>query len=127
MQQFEFMEKFEELLEQQGFQSRIVSIEHLKELQEEIDALHRKNLLDEELYDAYLASFDFACRQKLLDARSLIIASVPQPQVRVTFVREDRSCPVIIPPTYAFPSDNNVADFLRARRRIICLPGPLIN
>jgi epoxyqueuosine reductase len=114
MKQFEFAEKFAGLLEEKGFQGRIVSIEHLKELQQEIDALHRKNLLDEEIYHAYLASFDFACRQKLPNARTLIIVSVAQPQVRVTFVREDRSYPVIIPPTYAFSPDNHVVDLLRA-------------
>ena len=114
MNQVEFMEGFEELLEEQGFRGRIISIEHVEELQQEIDALHRKNLLDEELYDTYLASFDFECRQKLPNARSLIIVSVPQPQVRVTFMRKDQSSPVIIPPTYAFSSDDHVADLLRA-------------
>jgi epoxyqueuosine reductase len=113
MNQFEFIKRFEKLLEEQGFRGRIVSIEHVKELQQEIDALHRKNLLNEELYDTYLASFDFECRQKLSNARSLIIVSVPQPQVRVTFVRKNQTPVVIIPPTYAFSPDDLVVDLLR--------------
>ena len=114
MQDAEFTEKIENLFERQHFRGKIVSIEHVRGLQQEIDALHRKDLLDAELYDAYLASFDFECHKKLPNARSLIIVSVPQPQVRVTFVRGNQSYPVIIPPTYFFSTDNHVADLLGA-------------
>ena len=114
MQDTEFTEKIENLFERQHFRGKIVSIEHVRDLQQEIDALHRKDLLDAELYDAYLASFDFECHKKLPNARSLIIVSVPQPQVRVTFVRGNQSYPVIIPPTYFFSTDNHVADLLGA-------------
>jgi len=103
-----------ESIEKQGFQGKIVSIAHLNELQKEIEVNHKKGLLDEELYDAYLASFDFECHQKLAEARSLIIVSAPQPQIQVTFVREDTSYPAIIPPTYNFSADDQVADLLKA-------------
>jgi epoxyqueuosine reductase len=101
-------------IEKQGFQSRIVSITHLKELQKDIEAHHQKGLLDKELYDAYLASFDFECQRKLAGAKSLIIISVPQPQVRIMFAREDKTYAVIIPPTYNFSADDQVADLLEA-------------
>jgi epoxyqueuosine reductase len=114
MQDHNFTEKIEKLLQKQHLRGKIVSIERVRELRQEIDALHRKNLLDKEIYDAYLASFDFECQQKLANARSLIIVSVPQPQLRVTFVRHDRSYPVIIPPTYCFAPDDQVADILSA-------------
>jgi epoxyqueuosine reductase len=114
MQHLEFTQEFETLLEKQNYRGKIVSIEHVKELQQEISGLHQKDLLDEELYRAYLASFDFECRQKLANARSLIMVSVPQPQVRVTVVLRDRFYPVIIPPTYCFQPDDQVADILRA-------------
>jgi epoxyqueuosine reductase len=103
-----------ESIEKQGFQGKIVSIAHLKELQEDIEVHRKKGLLYKELYDAYLASFDFECQRKLAGAHSLIIISVPQPQVRIMFVREDRSYPVIIPPTYNFSGDDQVADLLEA-------------
>ena len=114
MQIYELIKEFEKSMDKRGFRGKIVSIAHVKELQQAIDALHRKNLLDKEIYDTYLASFDFECQQKLANARSLIIVSVPQPQVRVTFVRHDRSYPVIIPPTYCFAPDHQVADLLSA-------------
>ena len=113
MQGHEFTEKIVRRLEKQGFRGKVVTIAHVGELQQEIDALHRKGLLDEELYGAYLASFDFQCQQKLANARSLIIVSVPQPQVRVTFVRKDRAYPVIVPPTYSYSTDQQVADDLK--------------
>jgi epoxyqueuosine reductase len=103
-----------ENIEKLGFQSKIVSIAHVKELQKEIEALRKKGLLDRELYDAYLASFDFECQQTLSGARSLIIISVAQPQVQVTFALEGQSYPVIIPPTYYFSVDDQVTDLLEA-------------
>jgi epoxyqueuosine reductase len=98
---------------EQGYGGKVVSIEHVGELEAEIMSRYQKGLLDPDLYDAYLASFDFACQQKLKDARSLIIATVPQPQVQLTFLREDKSYAVFIPPTYYSAIDNEVADFLK--------------
>jgi epoxyqueuosine reductase len=98
----------------QGFQVKIVSIEHVGELETEIMTRYQKGLLDPDLYDAYLASFDFECQRKLANTGSLIIVSVPQPQVRVVFKWEKNSYPVIIPPTYNFAIDNDVADLLKA-------------
>ena len=73
-----------EMTGKQGIQVKIVSIEYVGELETEIKTRHQKGLLDPELYDTYLASFDFACQQKLTDARSLIIVTVPQPQIQIT-------------------------------------------
>ena len=101
-----------ENLETQGYRAKIVSIERVKELQKEIMNRHQKGLLDQDIYDEYLASFDFECQNKLANARSLIIISIPQPQVRIMFEREGKSYPVIIPPTYYFSADAQVADVL---------------
>lgn len=114
VQGIELIEKLEKLLEKRNLRGRIVSIAHVKELEENINHLHERHLLDAGLYDAYLASFDFGCEQNLPNARSLIIVSVPQPQIRVTFVLENRSYPVIIPPTYFLSTDNQVARLLGA-------------
>lgn len=103
-----------ESIKKQGFQGRVVSIAHPKELQKDIEAHRKKGLLDKELYDTYLASFDFECQRTLSEARSLIIISVPQPQVRIMFALEHKFYPVIIPPTYYFSADNQVADLLEA-------------
>ena len=103
-----------ENLKMHGYRSKIVSIAHVAELETEIKTLHREGRLDEEIYDTYLASFDFKCQEKIANAASLIIVSVPQPQVRVVFERENKSFPVIIPPTYASSVDKHVAEILGA-------------
>lgn len=102
-----------ESIAKQGFQGKIVSIEHVKELETEIMNRYQKGLLDSDLYDAYLASFDFACHQKFTDARSLIIVTVPQPQIQLTFLRANKSYPAVIPPTYYSAIDKDVAALLK--------------
>lgn len=105
---------FYESMAKNGYQGKIVSVAHVGELEAEMMIRYQKGLLDPDLYDAYLASFDFACHEKLKDARSLIIVTVPQPQVKVTFYWKDEPFPVIIPPTYYFAIDNKVAQRLKA-------------
>ena len=103
-----------EITGKKGIHVKIVSIKHVGELETDIMTLYQNGLLNADLYDAYLSSFDFACQQKFNNARSLIIATVPQPQIRITFYREDQAYPVIVPPTYYFAIDNEVADLLKA-------------
>ena len=103
-----------EITDKQGIKIKIVSVEYVGELETEIMTRYQNGLLNADLYDAYLASFDFACRQKLPDARSLIVVTVPQPQIQVTFWREDKSYPVIVPPTYYSAIDNDVANLLKS-------------
>ena len=95
-----------------GIKVKMVSVAHVKALETEIMTRYQKGLLDSDLYDEYLASFDFTCHQKFKGAQSLIIASIPQPQIKVIFLLEDKSYPVVIPPTYYSAVDNEVADFL---------------
>lgn len=102
------------VLEARGYRGKIISIRHVRELEAEIMARRRKGLLDPEIYEAYLASFDFTCHRKLKNAQSLIVVSAPQPQVKVTFVREEASYPVIIPPTYSYGTDGDVTNLLKA-------------
>jgi epoxyqueuosine reductase len=97
-----------------GYRGKFASIQHVNELGREIEAHYQNGLLDPELYNLYLASFDLECQQKLSDAKSLIIVSVPQPQVQVAFDWKGKCCPIIIPPTYAFSTDKHVANLLEA-------------
>ncbi|MBC7252339.1 MAG: FeS-binding protein [Anaerolineae bacterium] len=101
-------------LEARGYQGRIVSIQHLAELQEELETHYRQGLLDQELYRTYLAGFAFEPPESLPDARSLIVVAVPQPQVRITFAWQRRRVPLIVPPTYLHwrENDQQVEDLL---------------
>jgi epoxyqueuosine reductase len=83
-------------LEEQGYKGRIVSAEHLPELQVGIEGPYVDGLLDEELYQDYLTSFEF----NLPEAKSLIVVAFPDPQTRVIFAWEGKPLPTIVPPTY---------------------------
>ena len=110
----EMMGVLNESLVTQGYLAKIVSIERVEELKKEILNDHQRGLLDPDIYDGYLASFDFTCHRKFKDAQSLIIVSAPQPQIQVTFARKEKSYPVIIPPTYSFGTDDDVENLLKA-------------
>jgi epoxyqueuosine reductase len=101
-------------LEERGYKARIVSIQHLQELQQGIEGYYRQDLIDAELYQEYLTSFTFSIPNSLPHARSLIIVAVPQPQTRVTFAWNGKSIPVIVPPTYLHSkrTDKQVEDLL---------------
>jgi epoxyqueuosine reductase len=102
-------------LKENGFKSKIVSIKHVDELQSEIETHHQKGCLDEKLFDNYLADFDFKLKESFPDARSLIIVTAPQPQVRVPFRWLGRVYPCIIPPTYRLATDRQIEDCLNKR------------
>lgn len=93
----------EELLSQlarQGYQGRIVSIAFLGALQRELEGHYRQGLLDQELYQTYLAGFRFSPPRALPGARSIIVVAIPQPQTQVTFTRNGEALRFVIPPTY---------------------------
>ena len=73
-----------------GFQARIVSVIHLAELQEEVENLLNKNLLDDEFYQERLTRFNFKIPKELPKTESIIIAALPRPQTQATkFVLAD--------------------------------------
>jgi epoxyqueuosine reductase len=100
-------------LEQNGYRGKIVSVEHLGNLKNDIDTLHRQGLFDAEFVAEELSGFDFTLPDGIPRAKSLIIAAAPQPQVRVTFTLEDKELPCIIPPTYRYATDRKIENLLR--------------
>jgi epoxyqueuosine reductase len=87
-------------LEERGYEGRIVSIEHLGDLQEEMEGHHRQGLFDEEFYQTWITRFAFSPPDSLPGARSLIVVAIPQPQFRVVFTWNGEKLPFFIPPTY---------------------------
>ncbi len=94
------MEELFSQLKEHGYQGRIVSIQHLGDLQEEIEGRYRQGLFDEEFYQEWLTGFAFSPPDSLPEARSMIVVAVPQPQTRVTFTWDGEPVRFIIPPTY---------------------------
>ena len=99
-------------LEEKGYRGRIVSIRHLDDLKEEFERHRNQGVLDEALYQAYLAEFEFGIPEQFSDAKSLVITSAPQPQQRVGFNLKGRSYRFTIPPTYSYGTDNIVKNTL---------------
>jgi len=99
-------------LDKEGCKAKLVSIEHVQDLQREIETLHQNNLLDADLYDAYLDRFDFNILNDFQEAKSLIIVTAPQPQARVTFKCNGQSLSCVIPPTYSLTTDQQLKDCL---------------
>ena len=97
-----------EQVKRNGWQARIVSIDHVKDIEQEIETYHQNGLLDEELYDSYLDRFDFNLCKHFKEARSLIIVTAPQPQQQVTFNWRDQTVACIIPPTYDPTTDGRI-------------------
>jgi epoxyqueuosine reductase len=92
-------ELFSQLAER-GYKGRIVSVQHLEDLQEEIEGRHRQGSFDKEFYQERLTGFTFSPPESLPEARSLIVVATPQPQFRVVFTWNGETLPLIIPPTY---------------------------
>lgn len=94
------MNKILERLAELSYRGRLVPIRHLVELREAIEGHRRQGLLDPELYQTYLASFDFVAPRSLPEAQSVIVVAVPQLQTHLVFHWHGRPVPAIIPPTY---------------------------
>ncbi len=102
-------------LERAGYKGRLVSADHLKELEEEIESLRRRAEIDEGFYQARLASLKYEKPASMRNARSIIVIAVPQPMIQLSFAWEGSVIPVVLPPTYIDISKINhtVRDLLR--------------
>jgi epoxyqueuosine reductase len=87
-------------LEERGYKGSIVPLQHLHELQEEIEGRYSQGSIDKQLYKEYLSPFTFAVPDSLPQAQSLIVVAAPQPQFEVIFARDGERFPVLVPPTY---------------------------
>jgi epoxyqueuosine reductase len=102
---------FEEL-KSLGCQAKIISSDHIRDLQKEIEGKYRKGLFDEAFYEEELTGFDFKIADRLTGIKSLIIVAAPQSQVRVTFTWQGNSYRCIIPPTYSYETDRKIQNLL---------------
>jgi epoxyqueuosine reductase len=101
------MEELLSQLEERGYKGCIVSIQHLSDLQEEIEGHYRQGLFDEEFYQKLLTWLAFSPSDSLSGARSLIVVAIPQSQFRVVFTWNGEKLPFLIPPTYVAYGETN--------------------
>ncbi len=100
-------------LEERGYQGRIVAIQRLHDMQEEIETQHKEGLLDEAIFNKWIEKF-FSPSESLPEAQSLIVVAVKQPQVRFVFTWNGERIPLIVPPVYLHwqKTDKQVEDTL---------------
>ncbi|MDJ0763735.1 MAG: 4Fe-4S binding protein [Myxococcota bacterium] len=94
------IKKLYRMLEAQGFKGRVVTIQRLKDLQEEIEGCHNQGLFDETVYREGLSFFSFRPPDDLPTVASLIVVAVPRPQTKVSFTWKGKERSLVLPPTY---------------------------
>lgn len=109
-------------LETYGYRGRVVSIRHLRALQEEIQDRHRRGLLDEDLFQAYIVRFDYQPPRNIPNARSLIVVAYADPPVRFTFGWKGKSVQLTVPPTY-LKADAKDAEVGRVLMELLAAQG----
>ncbi len=87
---------------------RMVKVEHLPEAEAEMKQLHSNGLFNEDFFKERLTSFRFNPPDDLNHARSVIIVSVPQPKLTITFTYKGYEYPVTLPPTYDQQTDQKI-------------------
>lgn len=92
-------------LKEHKFEVRIVSIEHIPDLRYAMEKHHEQGQFDDDLYNEWIAKFEFTLPEDLPNAKSILIIAAPQPQFQVTFSWNAESHSVIIPPNYLCYSD----------------------
>jgi epoxyqueuosine reductase len=100
--------------EEKGFKAKMVAVEHVPELKQDIDEKYRKGLFDPEFYQAELSSFDFEKPEQLPNATSIIVVAAPQPKSMVHIESNEKRYTIIVPPTYSYATDKQAGGMLEA-------------
>ncbi|TCL70720.1 epoxyqueuosine reductase [Hydrogenispora ethanolica] len=102
-------ERIVAMLAEEGYPGRMVAIEHLEELRQEIAARRAAGLLDETLIQRYLSDWQFDYTKQLPEARSILVVAAAQPLMQLEFEWRGSFHPVLVPPTYIAEDDGRVA------------------
>lgn len=88
------------MLEGRGWKGRVVPVARLADLKQAVSGYYERGLIDKTLYQEQLGFFSFDPPADLPGVRSIVIAAVPTPQMRIVFHWQGEAVPVIVPPTY---------------------------
>lgn len=87
-------------MREKGYEVRVLSIEHLQDIEKDIANLHSTNYLDERIGSILENSYKFTLPACPFKIKSVIVAASPCPQIRAVFNCGGRKVPLLIPPTY---------------------------
>ncbi|MFW9820203.1 MAG: 4Fe-4S double cluster binding domain-containing protein [Candidatus Thorarchaeota archaeon] len=107
-----------------NYRYRTVSVDHLDEMQEDIDKLRRAGKLSEnETYRSYIDSKKFEIPESLPNAKSIIIIAIYSKPAIVNFHINGKKHEIIIPPNY-YDDGTTFEDFEKLiQEEIIKEPG----
>lgn len=111
------MDQFWGELATRRYQGRIVSVQRLWTLQEEIGMHCREGRFHDEFYRERLAWFRFSPPKVLPDAQSIVVA-VPRPQTEAMFNWRGKPLSLILPPTYTDFRTNHQAHLMDTLRHV---------
>ena len=93
------------------YKYRTISVEHLEELQEDIDKLRREGKLsDNKVYRSYIDTKKFEIPESLPNAKSIIILAIFSKLGLVNFHLDGKNHEIMIPPNYYYDG-TEVEDF----------------
>jgi len=93
------------------YKYRTISVEHLKDLQEDIDKLRRdRKLSDNEVYRSYIDTKKFEIPENFPNAKSIIILAIFSKLGLVNFHLDGKKHEIMIPPNY-YDDGTTVEDF----------------
>lgn len=95
------IENLYEQLSQKGLEGRVVPIQRLHDLQQEIESEYARGNLSEEFYRERLQFYQFKPPEYLPPFSSIIVVAMPRPQTPVSFRLDEKSITLTLPPTYA--------------------------
>ena len=106
------------------YKYKTLSVDHLKELQEDIDKLRREGKLsDNEVYKSYIDSKKFEIPKNLPNAKSIIILAIFSKLALVNFYLDGKKHEIMIPPNY-YDDGTTLEDFENLiMKEIIKEPG----
>ncbi|HLO18127.1 MAG TPA: 4Fe-4S double cluster binding domain-containing protein [Anaerolineales bacterium] len=89
-------------LESYGYVVRIVSVNRLRELQDEIRTRNQQGLFDQEFYQERITTLEFNTAPLVMPhAKSIFIIAIPSLQCGVKFTLNGETKTLLLPPTYA--------------------------
>ncbi len=91
-----------EELRKNGFVVKTASVDHIKELEDEITSLKRRGALDGQFYAENLHWLDFDYTNTVPAAKSILVLACPQFKSRLIFEHAGQKHAAVIPPTYVY-------------------------
>jgi epoxyqueuosine reductase len=106
------------------YKYKTVSVEHLKELQEDINELDRQGkLIDNERYRGYVSPDRFTLPENFLDARFIVILAHFTPLMIVDFLLNNKKYEAMLPPECYYSGMTNDTWIKLIEEEIIKQPG----